>query len=108
MSAQSGAMRGGTLLSPRSADVQMDRYVLTAGNRRPGLPKFRVRWNYVTRWSRATCWHDAFREPTVVWLATSSWLTARENWLLRGGGHGRPAARDQAPRPPVAAPSGTP
>ena len=29
-----------------------------------------------------------------------------EDWLLRGGGHGRPAARDQAPRPQAAARSG--
>ena len=34
-------------------------------------------------------------------------LTAREDWLLRGGGHGRPAARDQAPRPQVATRSGS-
>jgi hypothetical protein len=61
----------------------MDRYALTAGNRRPSLPKFRVRWNYVTRWSRASCWHDAFREPAAGWLATTSLSTAREDWLLR-------------------------
>jgi hypothetical protein len=28
-----------TVPSARSVDVQMDRYALTAGNRRPGLPK---------------------------------------------------------------------
>ena len=32
--------------------------------------------------------------------------TSRENWLLRGGGHDRPTARDQAPRPQGATQSG--
>ena len=52
-----GIMRG-AVRSSRSADVRMDRYALTA-EPSTGLPEFRVPCNHVTRWSLATCWHDA-------------------------------------------------